>query len=295
MSASPAPALTVIILTFNEQARLPACLDSLAGLDAKLFAVDSYSTDATLDILRGRGVPYAQHPFADYAAQRNWAQANNPHATEWVLHLDADERLTPELAAWLRDEFPRLAPEAAGFLFSRRTMFMGRWIKHGGHYPAFHLRLYRAGAGHCERKAYDQHFVADGPLRRIDGADIVDTVAADLSQFTASHNRWASFEADESVAGGGQGEVQARLGGSPIERRRWLKTRVFGALPLFARSFLYFFYRYVLRLGFLDGAEGLVFHVLQGFWFRFLVDAKILEARKRGQPGPRHPLKQETP
>jgi len=279
------PAFTVIILTFNEQERIVPCLDSLAGIDAPVFVVDSFSTDATLDILRARGVDFVQHAFDDYAAQRNWAQQNNPHATEWVLHLDADERLTPALAAWLRDEFPQAAASSArGFMFSRRTVFLGRWIKHGGHYPSFHLRLYQARAGHCERKAYDQHFVVDGPVRVVAGADIIDTVAASLSQFTASHNRWASVEAAESVAGGGRGEVQARLAGSPIERRRWFKDKVFAATPLFLRSVLYFFYRYVLRLGFLDGAEGLVFHVLQGFWFRFLVDAKILEASLRAKP-----------
>jgi len=280
------PALTVIILTFNEQDRIAPCLDSLAGVDAPVFVVDSFSTDATLDILRGRGLAFVQHEFADYAAQRNWAQDNNPFATDWVLHLDADERLTPELAAWLREEFPRAAQAADGFMFSRRTVFLGRWIKHGGHYPAFHLRLYKAAAGHCERKAYDQHFVVDGRAQAVAGADIIDTVAASLGQFIASHNRWAGFEAAEIAAGGGQGEVQGRLAGSPIERRRWLKTHVFSASPLFLRSFLYFFYRYVLRLGFLDGAEGLVFHVLQGFWFRFLVDAKILEMRNAGQTPP---------
>jgi glycosyltransferase involved in cell wall biosynthesis len=278
---------TVIILTYNEEQRLPPCLDSLAGLNAPVFVVDSHSTDRTLELLQARSIPYVQHAFDNYAAQRNWAQANNPHATDWVLHLDADERLTPELVHWLNHDFAAAAARADGFLFSRRTMFLGRWIKHGGHYPAYHLRLYKAMAGHCEDKAYDQHFVVDGRSATVPGADIVDTVASSIEQFIASHNRWSGLEAVELAARASQpgqesGEVRANLLGSPIERRRWFKARVFQKSPLLLRPFAYFLYRYILRLGFLDGYEGLVFHVLQGFWFRFLIDAKLYELGKRG-------------
>ena len=273
------PALTIIILTFNEQDRIVPCLDSLAGINANIFVVDSFSTDDTLDILRGRGFAFVQHEFINYAVQRNWAQENNPFATDWVFHLDADERVTDELVTWLRNCFPQAAASTHGFMFSRRTIFLGKWIRHGGHYPSFHLRLFRTPFGHCEQKAYDQHFVVSGRVEAIKGADIVDTVTSSLSHFTASHNRWSTVEAAESVNGVGGGEVKSTLTGTPIEKRRWLKNNLFSRLPLFLRSFLYFFYRYVFRLGFLDGKEGLVFHVLQGFWFRFLVDAKILEIR----------------
>ncbi|MCB0640640.1 MAG: glycosyltransferase family 2 protein, partial [Phaeodactylibacter sp.] len=153
--------LTVILLTYNEAGNIEACLDSLQGLTAPLFVVDSYSTDTTLDILDSRGIPYVQHPFENYSRQRNWAQDNLPEATEWVLHLDAGERCTPELIHWLNTQFD---PEAAvdGYMFSRRTIFFDHWIKRGGHYPNFHLRLYRRSKGHCEHKVYDQHFVVDG-------------------------------------------------------------------------------------------------------------------------------------
>jgi len=274
-----ATALTIIILTFNEQDRIVPCLDSLAGINANIFVIDSFSTDDTLDILRARGIAFVQHEFVNYAVQRNWAQENNPFTTDWVFHLDADERVTEELVTWLRNGFPQAAANANGFMFSRRTIFLGKWIKHGGHYPSFHLRLYRAQFGHCEQKAYDQHFVVSGHVEAIRGVDIVDTVTNSLSQFTSSHNRWSTFEAAESIKEEGDGEVKSTLAGNPIEKRRWLKNNLFYKLPLFLRSFLYFFYRYVVRLGFLDGAEGLVFHVLQGFWFRFLIDAKILEIR----------------
>ncbi len=273
------PGLTVLILARNEERRLPACLDSLHGLDANVFVVDSYSNDRMVDILRERGIRYAQHEFTNYALQRNWAQANNPFGTEWVLHIDADERMTPALLDWLTHAFPTQAAESDGFMFSRRTEFLGRWIRHGGHYPAFHLRLFRSARGRCEAKAYDQHFVVDGKVLRVDGADIVDIVASDIEAFVTAHNRWSSLEAAEIVAGPQPGEVKANLLGNPIERRRWLKRKVFERAPLFVRSTAYFLYRYVLRLGFLDGWEGMIFHFLHAFWFRFVIDAKVYELR----------------
>lgn len=280
-------ALTLILLTFNEEKNLPALLESLKGVNAPVFAVDSYSTDSTLRLLEARSIPFLQHPFENYARQRNWAQANNPFHTPWVFHLDAGERLTPELVQWLNQQFdPEAAPD--GYMFSRRTLFMGRWIRYGGHYPNYHLRLYRQDKGRCEDKAYDQHFVVDGPTQTLPpGIDIIDTVTDTLKNFTESHARWALFEAIETVARTQEtGEVKASLWGTPIERRRWLKSRVFQRAPLFLRAFLYFFYRFFLKGGFRDGKEGLVFHVLQGFWFRFLVDANVLEVRQKMQNAP---------
>ena len=274
--------LVVILLSFNEEKNIGACLDSVAALAAPVFVVDSFSTDRTTEILRERGIAFVQHPFGDYAAQRNWAQANCPFPAPWVLHLDAGERVSPELVRWIDEHFD---PEAAvnGYLFSRRTLFMGRWIRHGGHYPSYHLRLFRPAQGHCEAKAYDQHFVCAGPLQTAPrGADIIDLVSNDIAAFSAGHLRWALVEAVERVARHmPAGEVAPRFWGNPIERRRWLKSAVFDRAPLFLRAFLYFLYRYFLRLGFLDGAPGLAFHFLQGCWFRFLVDTAILEIRLR--------------
>ena len=270
----------ILLLTYNEEQNLPACLQSMTQLKAPIFAVDSFSTDRTLAILEDHHIPYLQHPFEHYAAQRNWAQAHIPYETTWVFHLDAGERMTPELVHWLNEKFDARSA-ANGFMFSRRTLFFGKWIKHGGHYPNYHLRLYRASQGHCENKVYDQHFIVKGKKQVIPaGIDIIDTVADSMKHFTVSHARWAQLEAAEIMSNQKvKGEVQARLFGSPIERRRWLKNNLFQKTPIFLRSFLYFFYRYFFKLGFLDGTMGLAFHLLQGFWFRFLVDAMVLELR----------------
>ncbi|MEM8526423.1 MAG: glycosyltransferase family 2 protein [Bacteroidota bacterium] len=276
--------LTIILLSYNEEDNLPACLDSIQDIQAHRFVVDSYSTDRTLSILKKRKITYVQHPFQNYAAQRNWAQVNNPFQTKWVLHLDAGERATPEFVNWINNSFSSENQEVDGYLVARRAIFMGRWIKYGGYHPIYHLRLFKTEKGRCENKAYDQHFISEGTLKTLPkNADIEDTVMSNIRDFTVKHARWAIFEAAESIhsqKAEASGDVKANLLGNPIERRRWFKKNVFQKTPLFARSIFYFLYRYFFKLGFLDGKEGLVFHTLQGFWFRFLVDSVILEIQK---------------
>ena len=269
--------ITVIILTFNEANNIRTVLNSVLQLTKNIFVVDSYSTDITLNIVREMNISYAQNPFVNYSIQRNWAQKHNPFSTEWVLNLDADEPITPELANWILTNFDQEKNSADGFMFSRKTIFMGCWIKHGDQYPNYHLRLYKSNKGKCEDKAYDQHFVVDGIVKKIPNADIINTVAANLDDFILAHNRWATKEANEIVTEKAMGNVMPNLLGNPIERKRWLKNNIFERAPLFFRSFMYFFYRYFLRMGFLDGKAGLIFFVLQSFWFRFLIDAKVYE------------------
>lgn len=271
--------LTIILLTFNEEKNIHDCIDSLNGIPADIFVVDSYSTDKTIDILNERGIAYQQHSFGNYSLQRNWAQDHDPFGNPWVLHLDADERLTPELRDWIINDFPSYTDTDA-FIFSRRAVFLGKWIRFGGHYPNYHLRLFKKECGRCEDKAYDQHFVSTGKSEIIRGKDIINVLSDNLGSFIERHNKWSLMEAVEILKQQKSGEVRSKLVGNPIERKRWLKNNLFEGLPLFIRSIFYFIYRYFFRLGFLDGKRGLVFHVLQGFWFRFLVDAKVYEIRK---------------
>jgi glycosyltransferase involved in cell wall biosynthesis len=276
--------VAAVVLTYNEQDNLPACLASLRGLECELFVVDSGSTDRTVAIAEAAGAVVLPHPFENYAAQRNWAQAHVPTAAEWVLHLDADERLTPELSSEINQVLARAPIEADGFLLRKRTIFLGKWIKHGGHYPAYHLRLFRKRLGSCEDRLYDQHFIVRGRVERLQH-DYIDVLTSDLTTWSMRHSRWAQLEAEEIVHGHGRANgadrVQPRFFGTPIERRRWLRDRLYGRAPLFSRVILYWFYRYVVRRGFLDGTEGLIFHFLQGWWYRWLIDSKLYEARKR--------------
>jgi glycosyltransferase involved in cell wall biosynthesis len=275
--------VSVVILTQDEERNLPACLQSLEGLRCEVFVVDSGSTDSTREIASGAGAVVVEHGFENYGAQRNWALKNLPIGSEWVLHLDADERLTPGLVQEINRVLEVAPPGMGGFLLRRRTVFMGRWIRHGGHYPSYQLRLFRRDRGYCEDRLYDQHFIVDGPVATL-GNDYIDTVTADLSAWTRRHARWAELEAAETIGDAqGSARVEPRLRGTSIERRRWLRERLFWRAPLFARAFSYWGYRYFLRLGFLDGVEGLVFHFLQGCWYRVLVDAHLYDARRRAR------------
>lgn len=284
IDADPTPLpLAVIVLTLNEERNLPDCLASVAPLHCEIFVVDSGSQDRTCEIARAAGAQVFEHRFENYAAQRNWAQDNLSLSGEWLLHLDADERLTPELCAEIRHVFDggNAATLAAqdGFLLCKRTIFMGRWIKHGGHYPSYHLRLFRRHRGRCEARLYDQHFIVDGELGRL-RHDYLDILCSDLDSWLARHMRWAELEARELLSESSEAsQVRAQPFGNPIERKRWLKNGVYNRAPLFLRAVLYWIYRYFLRLGFLDGKEGFIFHFLQGLWFRLLVDIKIAQMR----------------
>ena len=279
-------ALSVIILTHNEEQNLPDCLASLAGLNCEVFVVDSGSSDRTLEIAAAAGAQIICHPFENYAAQRNWAQHTLPLKTDWLLHLDADERLT----AALRDEIAALFSPAHekrlaamdGFMLCKRTMFMNRWIKHGAHYPSYHLRLFRKAKGACEERLYDQHFVVRGNIAKLKH-DCLDVLCADLDTWISRHLRWADLEARQMMQQETNRQVRANPFGNSIERKRWLRNGIYNRAPLFLRAVLYWLYRYILRLGFLDGKEGFIFHFLQALWFRLLVDVKLDELRRAGQ------------
>lgn len=276
--------LSIIILTYNEEKNIAACLASAAQLDCPVFVVDSGSTDNTLKIATDYGARIFQHPFEHYGQQRNWSLENLPIDSTWVLNMDADHRLSKELAIEIKETFSQAIPQTTkGFLISRRTVFLGKWMKYGGHYPVYHAILFRKDFGRCEDKLYDQHFVVDGHCETLK-ADMIDTLTDSLSSFTERHNRWSTLEAEDQFYQYAQqkkdGLVQAKAIGNAQQRRRYAKS-VYEKFPLFIRPFIYFFIRYFIKLGFLDGKKGLIFHFLQGFWFRFLIDAKIYELRRK--------------
>jgi glycosyltransferase involved in cell wall biosynthesis len=273
----------VIVLTRDEEDNIGDCLASLTEWSGEIFVVDSGSSDRTREIAGAFADRVVEHPFETYAVQRNWAQDTLPLSHEWVLHVDADERVSAELAAAMGAFFASdEADRCDGAMFPRRTIFMGRWIRHGGHYPVYQRRLFRRSAGRCEDRLYDQHFLVKGPVTGLEG-DLINVLPSDLDAWTARHARWAGVEAREMLRldKASSGQVAGRLGGDPIAARRWMRNRVFERSPLFVRAFVYFAYRYVLQRGFLDGPEGLIFHFLHGCWYRFYVDVKIWEAKHR--------------
>jgi glycosyltransferase involved in cell wall biosynthesis len=269
---------SVIVLAFNSVDTLGTTLEQAREISDDLHVVDSFSKDDTVELSRRHGAQVVQHAFENYGAQRNWAIDNLALRYPWQLHLDADERLTPELIASLR-ALPEDPPQS-GFLIARLVQFLGREMRHGGMSPTWHLRLFRNGAGRCEERKYDQHFyLSQGSTGELYGY-MIDEIRMSLSEWTARHNRWADAEVTEQTVAQGEGaRVRPRILGNPMERKRFLRG-LYNDAPLFVRPFALFFYRYFLRLGFLDGPEGFIFWTLQTFWFRFLIDAKLFEHRK---------------
>lgn len=273
---------SVVILTFNSSASLPATLKSVATLSDDVYVVDSGSTDDTVSIAEAHGAKVLHHPFENYGAQRNWAIENIAAQYVWQLHLDADEQLTPELAAEIA-ALPEESGDIAGYYLARYMRFMGRVLRHGGMSPTWHMRLFRRGMGRCEMRQYDQHFLCSGATRQLRGS-MIDDIRMSLSEWTARHNRWSDAEVREMICGEAAGRIAGKWSGNVVERKRFLRD-IYNRAPYFARPIGLFAYRYFVRLGFLDGMEGTIFWVLQTFWFRFLVDAKIYEARQAAQVG----------
>jgi glycosyltransferase involved in cell wall biosynthesis len=271
--------ISVVILSFNSAATLPQTLAAAKLVSDDVHVVDSFSSDETAELARAAGAEVVQHAFERYDKQRNWAIENLPLKHGWELHLDADERLTPELAAEINRVMAAPPPEIDGYMIPRLIHFLGAPIRHGGMYPNWHLRLFRRGVGRCEQRRYDQHFLLlqGGSTARLT-KPMIDDMRMTLDEWTRRHLRWAEAQAAMAVEGGGEGEIAGRWTGSPIERKRALR-RFYGRAPLLLRPFLLFAYRYLLRLGFLDGVPGLIFFALQTFWFHFFVDARIYERR----------------
>lgn len=286
--------LTVIILTKNEEQNLRKCVESFRGAAKRFVIVDSFSTDGTKELAAqlnkelkksGAGLDFYENPWKDYATQLNWGIENTDISTEWTMRMDADEELLPELAKEIDECLPKLSKDVCGVILRRRVYFMGKWIKHGGRYPEKLLRIFRTGMATCEQKIMDEHLVLKKGRTVEFKKDLVDNNTKDLDWWTGKHNWYSNREVldrqltiehalqEENLLEHGESTKQAK-------RKRMIKNHGYYSLPKFFRSHLYFIYRYYIRLGFLDGTEGKIFHFLQAYWYRFLVDAKMYECEK---------------
>jgi len=274
--------LTVVILTKNEGRHIERALGSVSDISDRRFVVDSGSADRTVELAQAAGATVLQNPWTNYATQFNWALKQLPSDTEWVMRLDADEIVTEPLAVEIKERLFGLPAETLGVYVPRRMHFLGRRIQWAGLFPIRVLRLFRHRKGHCENRWMDEHIIVNGKTADFQG-EIIDDNLNSLTTWTEKHNAYASREVVDLLNleyGFMQHETIADLrGGQQAGVKRWLKENVYARLPVGLRAFAYFFYRYVIRFGFLDGKEGTAFHVLQGFWYRYLVDMKYHEVK----------------
>lgn len=269
--------ISVLILTYNEEIHLKRALDNISDITDEIVIVDSFSTDNTLEIAKEFGAKIHQHKFENQAKQLNWALDNIGFKNEWVLRLDADEWLTEELKEEIIKKIDAIASDVSGFFMPRRVYFMGRWIKHGGYYPTWILRLFKQGKVRCEDREVDEHFtLSEGKAEKLKN-DFADENLRSLNWWIEKHNNYASREATAYLKENKMSNDS--LGGGQVSQKRKAKDSFYYKLPMFLRALLYWKYRYFIKLGFLDGIPGLIFHFLQGFWYRFLVDAKLYEKK----------------
>ncbi|MCM1372610.1 MAG: glycosyltransferase family 2 protein [Bacteroides sp.] len=287
--------LTTIILTYNEELHIRRCLENVCPFSKKVYVIDCFSTDKTCEICAEfPEVEVVQHKWpGNQAAQYNWAVDTLKIDTEWTFRIDADEYLMPELVREIEEKLPSLPKEITGLELKRRHIFMGKFVKHGI-YPVIMMRICRTGCGRYADRLMDEHMVLNQGTSMVLDNDFCDHSLINVSDYCRKHLNYAEREAavvlDEMYQLRGESlEVRGESGFSDLREDESLgkqaegkhkKKNTYNNLPLFWRSFAYFCFRYFLKGGFLDDKEGFVFAFIQGWWFRMMVDVKILEARK---------------
>jgi len=274
--------ITAVILTYNEEIHLERCINSLKRINARIIIVDSYSTDSTLDIGKKHNATIYQNKWINYGTQYNWALNNCEIVTEWTLRIDADEILDDKLVDDINSKLPYLNDKINGVYFLRGLGFLGKSINNGGMQGVYHLKLWRTGHGYCEPTWMDEHIkLHDGDTVRFKGK-LIDDNLSNIHSFVDKHNGYATREAinyfNLLYSFNKKYEIEAGLTGSQDVRIKYFKN-VYYKLPMFLRAFIYFGYRYIFQLGFLDGTKGFIYHFLQGLWYRLLVDFKVYEVR----------------
>ncbi|MBK0368795.1 glycosyltransferase family 2 protein [Flavobacterium agrisoli] len=270
--------ITTIILTYNEEKHIERCVKNALEFSKEIFVVDSFSTDTTVEIAEHLGAKVFQHKWENnYAKQFNWGLQNLPITTRWVVRLDADEYFTHELIEEVKVKLPKLAPQVSGIILNRKQYCFGAWV-----HPLKLLRIFEYGKGSCEQRWMDEHIIiSDGQTIEFQH-QFLDYNLNNFGWWIEKHNGYSIREAIDLL------DVELNLSnkvvatqnmGAEAIKKRGNKLR-YARSPLFLRSFLYFMYRYLFKLGFLKGKGFFLWDFFQGWWYRTLVDVKIYEIKK---------------
>ena len=284
------PSITAIILTYNEEKHIARCIASLQQVCARICIIDSYSTDRTVEIAQSMGAEIFVHTWENnHSKQINWGiQAINVQ-TPWTMRIDADEYLSLDLQAEIKQQLDAVSPQVSGIEFTRKVIFKEKWIRFGGFYPIYLLRLWRSGKGSCEQRLMDEHIVlSEGDTIRFKG-QLVDENLNSFHWWVLKHNNYARREAADALNQKYQFSYMTDLvasGSGQAQLKRRAKNSFYNRLPLGIRAVLYFIFRFVFQFGFLDHPKVWFFHFMQGLWYRLLVDINIYEAEKAGKNDP---------
>lgn len=279
VSAGSRSNVEVLMIVRDEERNLPWSLASVQGWADRVWVVDSGSTDRTRDVARSWGAEVVEREWPGYARQKNWALDHLPMTSDWILILDADESVLPDL----RDELLAAARRPGGdgpdgFFINRYFVFLGRRIRHCGYYPSWNLRFFRRGRARYEERSVHEHMRVEGPTGRLRG-HLEHHDRRGLEAYAAKHNRYSTLEAREIVERERRGSAvdpHAPPSG-PHAWRRWVKDHLYASLPF--KGTLRFLYMYVFRLGVLDGLAGLRFCAFIA-GYETLIGLKIAESRR---------------
>jgi glycosyltransferase involved in cell wall biosynthesis len=259
---------SVVILTLNEEKALPECLASLAHCP-DVVILDSGSTDRTVEQARAAGARIYTRKFDSFAGQRNHAQASIPFKFPWVLHLDADERMTPELDTECRDVASKAPDAIDGFRIAPKMEFEGRWIPHCTDFPAYQARFVRAPQFRFIQVGHGQREAPDMRMANLTRSYVHNLSIESRDAWLQKHRRYAADEAAALIQSAGDATLGRLLSKSALERRRALKQFT-ARMPM--RAAMRFVYQYILRRGFLDGSPGLTYCVLLARYEGFIAD-----------------------
>lgn len=268
--------ITAIILTRNEEDFIQECIESITAVVKRIVVIDSFSEDKTVEIAKSLGAEVYQHEFYNHAKQYMYGVDIANVKTTWIFRIDADERLTEESAKELEQLCNKnMNTNVSGIILRFYNMFLGRPMMHGGMYPWKKLSVYKNGKGNIEDRNMDEHIILDSGTTIEAKKDSIHLAFRGLTFFTNKCNWYSTREAMDYFE-------QKDVSSENASLKTRIKMSIYYKLPLGFRSWIYYVYRYYIRLGFLDGKEGKIFAFLHAYWYRFLVDAKIYEHKKMG-------------
>lgn len=275
--------ITCIILTKNEEKNLFNCLNSIKDLAERIVIVDSGSTDKTLDIAKDFNCDIFKHEFKSYAHQQNWALDNTNITTKWVYRIDADEIVSEKLKKEILEVTQKhMDDNINGFIMPFKIFFLGKLLKHAGNYPFLNLVIWKFGKARFSERYMGEHAIlSDGKsLKLRNYCEHHDCKTID--SWILKHNWYATREVIDLYERNGKNELGTNLYNNAKKTQK-IRDGFYYKMPYFFRAWLYYIYRYIFKLGFLDGKAGKAYCWLQAYWYRFLVDVKLIECENNGK------------
>lgn len=267
--------ITAVILTKNEEIHLKRLLLNINKVFNEIVIIDSFSLDKTEEIANEFNVKFIKNQFVNFSDQRNFAMRSSEVSNKWIFFIDADEIIDIDLINEFRFIFSQEIIYD-GFYINRKFIFMEKWIKYGGYYPIYLLRLVNKEKAICTG-IINEHLQIDGKTTKIKNGHLIDHNLNNFQYWVNKHNNYSELESIEFFS------KTITFNTSPLSSqagfKNYIKIKIYNNIPLLIRPFIYFFYRYFLKLGFLDGYKGFIYHTCQGFIFWFFVDVKIYEKK----------------